>query len=95
MTQKEADKKSRDSLFGKGKTASERWAGLKDISTKDVYDGNGNKVGKSFSPLKLIDNLTHALGDMAKQLDSQIDKIGGYKSAIDTRLQGLTGANNN
>lgn len=43
---------------------------------------------------KLAASLTNAVSDMVKQLDSKIDEISKYKSAIDTRLYGSKNTKN-
>ena len=68
-----------DGLFGKGKSFADRKQALYKMSHNE--DGTRN-LGK------LAASLTNAVSDMAKQLDSKIDEIGKYKSAIDTRLYG-------
>lgn len=70
--------------FGKGKSFSDRIEGVKALTTTD---------GK-FDPNKTFGALMTALSDLSKQVDQQIDKISGYKSEIDTRLQGSNNARN-
>ena len=72
-------KQNFDGLFGKGKSFADRKQALYKMSHNE--DGTRN-LGK------LAASLTNAVSDMAKQLDSKIDEIGKYKSAIDTRLYG-------
>lgn len=72
-------KQNFDGLFGKGKSFADRKQAL--------YKMSHNEDGK-FNLGKLAASLTNAVSDMAKQLDSKIDEIGKYKSAIDTRLYG-------
>ena len=72
-------------LFGKGKSFADRKQALYNIS----HNENGTRnLGK------LAASLTNAVSDMAKQLDSKIDEIGKYKSAIDTRLYGSKNTKN-
>jgi len=80
--------KAASQLLGSNKTLQERTSALKDIFSTEIYDDEGNSY-KKFSFGKGLDTLTHALGDMAKQLDNTVEKVAGYKSKIDTRLQGL------
>ena len=80
--------KAASQLLGSNKTLRERTSALKDIFSTEIYDDEGNSY-KKFSFGKGLDTLTHALGDMAKQLDNTVEKVAGYKSKIDTRLQGL------
>ena len=72
-------------LFGKGKSFADRKQALYNMSHNE--DGTRN-LGK------LAASLTNAVSDMAKQLDSKIDEIGKYKSAIDTRLYGSKNTKN-
>ena len=72
-------------LFGKGKSFVDRKQALYNMSHNE--DGTRN-LGK------LAASLTNAVSDMAKQLDSKIDEIGKYKSAIDTRLYGSKNTKN-
>ena len=72
-----------EDAFGKGKSFSERKEAFKKMGT--VKDENGEE---HFNMGALMANLSNALGDMVRQLDSTIDSIGKYKGAIDTRLQG-------
>ena len=74
-----------DGLFGKGKSFADRKQALYKMSHNE--DGMRN-LGK------LAASLTNAVSDMAKQLDSKIDEIGKYKSAIDTRLYGSKNTKN-
>lgn len=72
-------------LFGKGKSFADRKQALYNMS----HNENGTRnLGK------LAASLTNAVSDMAKQLDSKIDEIGKYKSAIDTRLYGSKNTKN-
>jgi hypothetical protein len=74
--------------FGAGKTPSERAGAIKSMFTAGTLDSNGNVIGTKFSLGAGLLNLTTALSDFSKQLETQIDTIAGKKSAIDTRLQG-------
>ena len=78
-------KQNFNGLFGKGKSFTERKQALYNMSHNE--DGTYN-LGK------LAASLTNAVSDMAKQLDSKIDEIGKYKSAIDTRLYGSKNTKN-
>ena len=78
-------KQNFNGLFGKGKSFTERKQALYNMSHNE--DGTRN-LGK------LAASLTNAISDMAKQLDSKIDEIGKYKSAIDTRLYGSKNTKN-
>jgi len=84
----ESQKADREMLFGKGQSFGTRLKGLTRIGTADAYDKDGNYLGRKFSGQALFNNLANALSDIAKQLDQKIDTIAGYKSAVDTRLQG-------
>ena len=77
------------SLLNKETTAQEKFKALGDSFKRDVYDADGNKVGTRTGLDGVIGGMANMLSDMAKQLDSSIDKIASYKSKIDTRLQGL------
>lgn len=91
---KEKQKELSDSLFGKGKSFGERKDALKEMFT--ATDEDGNKIsgakGVAQGAIAGLTNLTNALGDYIKQLDSQIDSIGKRQSTIDTRLQGSKNA---
>ena len=78
-------KQNFEGLFGKGKSFAERKQAFYNMSHNE--DGTRN-LGK------LAASLTNAVSDMAKQLDSKIDEIGKYKSAIDTRLYGSKNTKN-
>lgn len=78
-------KQNFNGLFGKGKSFAERKQAFYNMSHNE--DGTRN-LGK------LAASLTNAVSDMAKQLDSKIDEIGKYKSAIDTRLYGSKNTKN-
>lgn len=78
-------KQNFEGLFGKGKSFAERKQAFYNMSYNE--DGTRN-LGK------LAASLTNAVSDMAKQLDSKIDEIGKYKSAIDTRLYGSKNTKN-
>ena len=78
-------KQNFDGLFGKGKSFADRKQAFYNMSHNE--DGTRN-LGK------LAASLTNAVSDMAKQLDSKIDEIGKYKSAIDTRLYGSKNTKN-
>ena len=78
-------KQNFNGLFGKGKSFADRKQALYKMSHNE--DGTYN-LGK------LATSLTNAVSDMAKQLDSKIDEIGKYKSAIDTRLYGSKNTKN-
>lgn len=80
-----------DSLFGKNKSFKERVNALKDMAVARDSEGNEVDAGKGGKALALIGNLTHALADLGKQLDNNIDKIASKQGAIDTRLQGSSG----
>ena len=72
-----------EDIFGKGKSFSERTEALKKMGTVKGEDGK-----EHFNAGALLANLSNALGDLVRQLDSTIDSIGKYKGAIDTRLYG-------
>ena len=80
-----------DNLFGKNKSFKERVNALKDMAVARDSEGNEVDAGKGGKALALIGNLTHALADLGKQLDNNIDKIASKQGAIDTRLQGSSG----
>lgn len=61
-----------------GGTTSERFQAMKELTTT-----NGE-----FDMKKTMTAAVLAVSDLAKQLESKIDEIGGYKKDIDTRLQG-------
>lgn len=91
---KEREQESKElseSLFGKNKSFKERVNALKDMAVARDSEGNEVDAGKGGKALALIGNLTHALADLGKQLDSSIDKIASKQGAIDTRLQGSSG----
>ena len=81
-------KQNEKTLFGAGHTFQERAAAWKEMTT--LVDENGNEVtaSKGAKTAMIFGALSSALGDFAKKLENTIDKVGGYKSAIDTRLQG-------
>jgi hypothetical protein len=76
------------SLFNKETTLTKKFTALGKSFKRDVYDDNG-VVGKKTTLSGVIGGMANMLSDMAKQLDSSIEKVAGYKSKIDTRLQGL------
>lgn len=96
--QREENTKNVNTLFGKqaeGSTLSEDWAARKE-AFKEIFSG-GRKINKDGSESDsgklagfayLASNLTNALSNFAKQLETQMDEIAGKKSAIDTRLYG-------
>lgn len=66
----------------------------KSIRTVAEYDEDGNKVGERAASFKetlkgVTTELISGLSSLAKNVDHTIDSIAGYKSAVDTRLQGL------
>lgn len=88
------------SAFGKqeeGTTITEDWKNRKE-AFKELFtggkkinkDGTEEDAGKLAGFAYLASNLTNALSDFAKQLETQMDEIASKKSAIDTRLQGST-----
>ena len=72
---------TRDQLntLTKGETTTERVQALKELTH--------NEAGE-FDMKKTMTAAVLAVSDLAKQLESKIDEIGGYKKDIDTRLQG-------
>lgn len=94
----EENKKNVATAFGKqkeGTTLSEDWESRKE-AFKEIFtggktinkDGSETDHGKLAGFAYLASNLTTALSNFAKQLESQMDEIASKKSAIDTRLQG-------
>lgn len=66
----------------------------KSIRTVAEYDEDGNKIGERAASVKdtlkgVTTELISGLSSLAKNVDQTIDRIAGYKSAVDTRLQGL------
>jgi hypothetical protein len=98
----EENQKKVTAAFGKqaeGTTLGEDWAARKE-AFKELFTGgkilskdkDGNDVEKDAGKLAgfayLASNLTSALSNFAKQLETQMDAIAGKKSAVDTRLYG-------
>lgn len=52
----------------------------------------GGKTGGA-GVMQGIDNIIHGLGSLAKQLNSNIETVAGYKGKWDTRLLGTSGSN--
>ena len=69
-----------NAMFGKGMSLSER-AGAISSAFHQNADGSLNMAAG-------LATMANAISDFAKQLNSQIETIAGYKTAIDTRLQG-------
>lgn len=72
-----------EGVFGAGKSFKER-----NLAIKSAFTGDGENSGIT----KGLATMAGALSDMAKKLENNIDKIGSYRSAIDTRLQGSKNA---
>lgn len=70
-------------VFGKGKTLSERLQGLKGVFTND----QGN-----FDFMKGLNGLVAGISNIATQLKGSINSISSAKSTIDTQLQGSKNA---
>lgn len=93
--QKEKERKERenasDSVLGKGHTPVERLQGLKTLMT-DKESGKATFASIAKGTVNLFSDAVggaiNKISDLAKKLDSTVDEIGGYKGAIDTRLQG-------
>ena len=67
----------------------------KNINEKDVYDADGNLIGKRNATKSekisgAIGAAANAMGAYAYGLKSTIEEIASYRGKIDTRLQGLT-----
>lgn len=62
-----------------GKTTSERFKAMKELTTNDQGE---------FDQKKALTAAALAVSDLAKQLEGTIDEIGGFKKHVDTRLQG-------
>lgn len=86
----EENKEKVKSAFGKqeeGTTLKEDWENRK-AAFKELFAKTELGGGKGAGLAYLASNLTNALSNFAKQLETQMDEIAGKKSAIDTRLQG-------
>jgi hypothetical protein len=86
----EENKEAYNNLFGKqkeGETISE-WKARQKEARKELFAKTEEGGGKAAGLAYLASNLTSALSNFAKQLETQMDEIAGKKSAIDTRLQG-------
>lgn len=98
---KELQDQNKDKLksaFGKqaeGTTLKEDWKDRKE-ALKELFtggkivkkDGTEKEAGKLAGFAHLASNLTSALSNFAKQLETQMDEIASKKGAIDTRLHG-------
>ena len=63
-----------------GKTLKDRFEGIAQIATS----------ANSFK--EATGAIISGLATLTKSLDTQIDRIAGYKTQVDTRLNGLTGS---
>ena len=71
----------------------------KNINEKDVYDADGNLIGKRTATKSekisgAIGVAANAMGAYAYGLKSTIEEIASYRGKIDTRLQGLASGRN-
>ena len=71
----------------------------KNINEKDVYDADGNLIGKREATKSekisgAIGAAANAMGAYAYGLKSTIEEIASYRGKIDTRLQGLASGRN-
>lgn len=74
-----------------GQTIGEWWKEGKE-ARKELFAKTEVGGGKAAGLAYLASNLTSALSNFAKQLETQMDEIASKKSAIDTRLQGSSNA---
>lgn len=70
-----------NAMFGKGQTLAERGRAIANAFHQNE-DGSLNMAAG-------LATMANAISDFAKQLNNQINTVAGYKTAIDTRLQGL------
>ena len=61
---------------------------FKDLKAASINKIEGDTDDSATKAIAALDTAMSAISDLAKQLDSTIDKIAEYKGTIDTRLQG-------